>query len=63
MTLYAEQNGFSKIAAIDWYFNIFYFRYNGQNGYVDENSPSLAICYESGKLQFQCTFNDPSTVE
>jgi hypothetical protein len=41
---------------------IFYFRYNGQNGYVDENSPSLAICYESGKLQFQCTFNDPSTI-
>jgi WD repeat-containing protein 35 len=33
----------NRVSAMDWY--------NGHKGYVQQNSPCLAVCYEDGKLQ------------
>lgn len=49
-----KQTANIKIAALGWY--------NGQNGYLDEKAPTLAICYESGHLQLQRSFNDANPI-
>ncbi|OAJ41462.1 WD repeat-containing protein 35 [Batrachochytrium dendrobatidis JEL423] len=40
---YCDPHGNSKLAALDWY--------DGSRGYIEQNIPCLAICYENGKLQ------------
>lgn len=40
------------VVCLDWY--------NGKNGYIHAICPTLAICYENGRLQMMCNENDPS---
>lgn len=38
------------VVAMDWY--------SGKHGYMHALCPSLAICYENGRLQLMCNEND-----
>lgn len=40
----------APVVCLDWY--------NGKNGYVHMLCPSLAICYENGRLQLMSNEND-----
>mmetsp|Transcript_13455 Transcript_13455/g.34500 ORF Transcript_13455/g.34500 Transcript_13455/m.34500 type:complete len:812 (+) Transcript_13455:111-2546(+) len=43
-----------KIVCIDWY--------NGDHGFIEENCPSLCICFENGRLQIMDSVSDPDPV-
>lgn len=43
------------VVCLDWY--------DGKNGYIHSLCPSLAICYENGRLQLMCNENDPSLLK
>lgn len=34
--------------------------YNGRNGYVDPDCPTLAICYDNGRMQIMRNESDDS---
>lgn len=44
----------ATIVGIDWY--------DGKYGYMHALCPSLAICYENGRMQLMCNENDPNPV-
>lgn len=46
------QNAEIPVVGLDWY--------NGKYGYIHALCPSLAICYENGRMQLMCNENDPS---
>lgn len=50
-------SGIAKIIGIDWY--------SGAFGYVEENCPSLVICFENGRLQIMRDIydQDPAMIE
>lgn len=40
------------VVGLDWY--------NGKYGYIHALCPTLAICYENGRMQLMCHENDSS---
>lgn len=44
-----------RIAAIDWY--------DGQNGFISNDSPALAICYTNGRCQIMKNELDESELK
>ena len=47
-----EANLSNTVVGLDWY--------DGKNGIAHALCPSLAICYEHGKVQLMCNENDTS---
>lgn len=44
-----------RIAALDWY--------DGQNGFISNDSPALAICYKNGRCQIMKNELDESKLK
>ena len=47
--------GAIQIAGIDWY--------NGSQGYIEPNCPTLAVCFDNGRAQIMKHENDESKLE
>jgi WD repeat-containing protein 35 len=47
-----EEKEKAEVIGIDWY--------DGSEGYVDPNAPSLAICFSNGKCQIMRNEQDES---
>ena len=41
-----------QIVGLDWY--------DGRNGYIEEDCPCLAVCYQTGHIQIMRSENDDS---
>lgn len=49
-----EDNERAEIIGVDWY--------DGSEGYIDPNAPSLAVGYASGKVQIMRSEQDESKI-